>query len=279
MRDADESRHPGKMIPANGVSNGFFVPAAVEELSTPGARDYLRLVRKYIWLGVLLVLAGVAGGVASVVLSSPIYKVRIMLELQGINEAWLKNSFEVAATYDSNQVNIQTQIKLLQSGPFLQRVYDRLQAETVPPAPVQSDFFSRLRRRIRNDVQDPMQIMRDGLQTAFASFDARPVNGTRLIELSCDSTNPQMASQFINTMASEFTDEALRSRSQTSQKTSEWLTAQIEENKIKLQETEERLQDFVRRSGNLFVSQDSTLDDSKWDPLESTCRHASLSIL
>ena len=67
-----------------------------------------------------------------------------------------------------------------------------------------------------------MQIMRDGLQTAFASFDARPVNGTRLIELSCDSTNPQMASQFINTMASEFTDEAMRSWSQSSQKTSEW---------------------------------------------------------
>src|SRR5262249_35719037 len=214
-------------------------------------------------------IVGAVAGVSSVVLSSPSYKVRTMLEVQGINEAWLRNSFEAAASYESNQVTIQTQITLLKSGPFLQRVYDRLQAETVPPPPVQTDIFSRLRRHIRNDVQDPLQIMKDGLQTAFESFDARPVNGTRLIELTCDSTSPQMASQFINTMASEFMEETMRSRSQSSQKTNEWLTSQIEETKIKLQEGEQRLQDFVLHSGNMFASRDGTLDDSKLKQLQT----------
>ena len=265
MPEPINPRRPVRLIPGsdNGAADGLTIAATVEDSQETGARKGHRLFRKYWWLGVTLALVGAAAGVVSVVLSSPIYKVRTLLEVQGINEAWLKNSFELSTSYDSNQINIQTQIKLLQQGPFLRRVNERLQAETVPPPPAHSDFFSKIRRRVRPEVQDPMQVMREGLQSAFESFDARPVNQTRLIELSCDSTNPQMASQFINTMASEFLEETMRARSQSSQKTNEWLTAQIEETKIKLQEAEVRLQDFVKRSGNLFVSEETTLDDSK----------------
>lgn len=255
--------------PGNGAIDGVTFAGTFEVPGQNGVRHYARLLRRYVWLGLALIVAGAAAGVATVVLSSPMYKVRTMLEVQGINEAWLRNSFEVATSYDSNQVNIQTQITLLKSGPFLQRVYSRLQAETVPPPPEQVDFFSRIRRRMRNDIQDPIQIMKDGLQSAFESFDARPINGTRLIEISCDSSNPQMASQFINTMASEFLEETMRSRSQTSQKTSEWLSSQIEENKIKLQDAEQRLQEFVLHSGNVFAARDGTLDDAKLKQLQS----------
>src|SRR5438309_1582364 len=190
-----------------------FYPDEGESAETGGV-DVVRLIRKYGLVGVLLMVLGAGAGVVSVVVSEPVFQVRIMLELQGINENWLKNSFETAASYDSNQINIATQIKILLNGPFLRRVSDRLQAETVPPPPPRTDVFSRVRGRLHKENQDPMQVMRRGLDTAFHSFDARPVNGTRLIELSCDSTNPQMAAQFINTMAEEFVDETMRSRAQ-----------------------------------------------------------------
>jgi capsular exopolysaccharide synthesis family protein len=176
---------------------------------------------------------------------------------------WLKDSFEVSTAYDSNQINIQTQITLLQSGPFLRRVSERLQAETVPPPPIQSEFFSRIRTRLNLNPEDPTQQMKQGLESAAATFDARPVNGTRLIELSCDSTSPQIAAEFVNTMASEFLEETLRSRAQSSQKTNEWLGGQLEETHLQLQEAEQRLQDFIRRSGNVFAASETTLDDSK----------------
>jgi polysaccharide biosynthesis transport protein len=98
---------------------------------------------------------------------------------------------------------------------------------------------------------------------AAGTFDARPVNRTRLIELSCESTSPDVAAQFLNAMAAEFAEDTSRSRMQASQKTSEWLAAQIEETKSKVQESEEHLQDFIRASGNVFAGQDTTLDDSK----------------
>jgi capsular exopolysaccharide synthesis family protein len=251
------------------AGSGGHEPSAFSGLPENGARQYLDLVRRYAGLGVALAILGAAAGVAVVVISTPIYRSRILLEVQGINESWLKNSFEVSSTYDSNQVNLQTQIKLLQNGPFLSRVYERLQAETVPVAPAQTDIFAALRRRVRSEVRDPMAVLKDGLETAFESFDARPVNGTRLLELSCDSTSPQVAAQFVNTIASEFIDETMRSRTVIGQRTNEWLSSQIEEIRIKLQEAEGRLQTFVRSSGNLFAGQENTLDDTKLKQLQA----------
>ena len=86
---------------------------------------------------------------------------------------------------------------------------------------------------------------------------------TRLIELTCESTSPDVAAQFLNAMAQEFVEDNAHSRIQTAQKTSEWLAAQIEETKARVQEAEEKLRDFVAASGNVFAGPDATLDDTK----------------
>jgi succinoglycan biosynthesis transport protein ExoP len=225
---------------------------------TPG-----NFIRKYWLLLVLMIVFGAAAGFWSVVVSSPMYKARLLLEVKGVNEAWLKNSFEVAA-FEANEVNIQTQINILRSTNFLKRGADRLQSETVPLAPTGTDLFSRLRQRIRPATRDPLESTRRGLAIAIATFDARPINRTRLIELICQSTSPDVAAQFLNSMAAEFLEDTSQSRMQTSQKTSEWLSAQIEETRSKMQDTEERLRDFVQASGNLFAGQETaTLEDTK----------------
>jgi capsular exopolysaccharide synthesis family protein len=160
-------------------------------------------------------------------------------------------------------VNIQTQVNILRGGSFLKRGADRMQSETVPLAPTGQDLFSRLRQRLHPATQDPLENARQGLMVAVQSFDARPVVKTRLIEMTCESTSPDVAAQFLNAMAAEFAEDTSRSRMQSSQKTSEWLAAQIEETKSKVQESEEHLRDYVTASGNVFAGQESTLDDTK----------------
>ena len=224
--------------------------------------DVEHLVRKYWLLLVALVMAGAAGGFASVVLSSPMYKASLTLKVPSENEGVLKNFG--GTNFEANEVNIQTQISILRGGTFLQRGADRLQADAVPLAPMGRDLFSRLRRRIRPDTQDPIESSRQGLRVAMATFDVRPINRTTLIELTCESTSPDVAAQFLNAMAAEFVEDNSQSHMQSTQKTSEWLSAQIEETKSKLQETEQRLQQFVQASGNLFVGQEAaTLADTE----------------
>jgi succinoglycan biosynthesis transport protein ExoP len=269
------SNRVGNRPPANGENTSAretdyreYANSETGEDSTNPSLRLRSLLGRYWLLLIALTVVGASAGFAAAVLSSPMYRTRLLLEVQNVNEAFARNSMDAMA-FDATEVGIQTQINILRSGSFLRRGADRLQSETVPLAPTGRDLFSRLRERVHPTTRDPLENYKRGVTTAVSTFDARPVNRTRLIELSCESTSPDVAAQFLNSMAAEFVEDTTRSRMQSSQKTSEWLSAQIEETKSKMQESEERLRDFVQASGNLFAGQDVTLDDTKLSQLKS----------
>ena len=250
------------LVPQIQISPAYNVLNSTEEDGGLGSLDVGRLFRKYWLLFGLLLIVGCAAGFISVVLSSPMYKTHLLLEVQNSNSAMPKNA-GYAETPATTEEDIQTQVNILHSATFLKRGADRMQSDSVPLAPTGRDIFSRLRQRIHPATQDPLEAGRTGLYFATTTFDARPVNRTRLIELSCESTSPDVAAQFLNSMAAEFVEDASRSRMQTAQKTAEWLAGQIEETKSRVQDSEEKLRDFVQASGNVFAGQDATLDDTK----------------
>jgi len=237
--------------------------------SAPGDAEHsidpIRLLRRYWLLLAALIIVGAAAGFVSIVLSAPRYRSRLIMEVQSANGSLPKIGALDGGNNENNDINIQTQISILHSGGFLRRAADRMQSETVPLAPTGRDIFSRLRQRIRPATQDPLDTRNTGLAVAMATFDARPIVRTRLIELTCESTSPDVAAQYLNSMAAEFSDDGSRSRMQTAQRTGEWLAAQIEETKSKVAEAEEHLRDFVQASGNVFAGpgQDVTLEDTK----------------
>ena len=259
------------LIPSDGslfqdaARQAYVVPGPGEE-PTESAINPLGLLRKYWMLLLALTILGAAGGFMSVVLSAPRYRAKLMMEVQSSNVDLTKIGAPTSGSDPDYEVTIQTQIGIMNSGTFLKRGAERMQSDAVPLAPTGRDIFSRLRQRIRPATQDPLEAARVGLNVAMMTFDARPVVRTRLMELTCESTSPDVAAQFLNAMAAEFSDDGSRSRMQTAQHTSEWLAAQIEETKAKVQEAEDHLQDYVRSSGNVFAGQagqDVTLEDTR----------------
>jgi polysaccharide biosynthesis transport protein len=245
----------------------YVVPHGQEEQDATQTFNVFGLVRRYWLLLLCLLIVGAAAGFGSIVLSSPMYKTLLLMEVQNASTGMLQNGGgQVSA--DTSEVDIQTQVNILHSTTFLRRGAERMQSETVPLAPTGRDIFSRLRQRIHPVTQDPLEAARTGLNVAVATFEARPVNHTRLIELSCESTSPDVAAQFLNAMANEFVEDNNRSRIQTAQKTSEWLASQIEETKSQVQDAEEKLRQYVAASGNVFAGQDATLDDTKLSQLK-----------
>ena len=219
------------------------------------------LLRTYWLLLLALMVLGAAGGFTSVVLSTPWYKTRKLLEVQPSMGNLQKNNNE--AENGTSERDIQTQVNILRGGSFLSRGVQRMQAESVPLTPTGRGLFAQLRQRLHPAAQDPLEVAKTATDVAMVTFDARPVTGTRLIELSCDSTSPDIAAQFLNSMAAEFVEDSSRSRMETAQKTGEWLAAQIEEARGRVQDAEQKLGDFVKASGNTFVGQDAPLDDTK----------------
>jgi capsular exopolysaccharide synthesis family protein len=261
--------NPNNRLPALPAP---YLPVPAGEIVVDGGPpaprpEYGRLIRKYIVLGILLVLLGAGAGFVSVAFFAPLYRARAVIEIQSGNDSFLKMRQEGGD--ESISVNIQTQIQLLRSVSFLRKVVGRLQLETVPPAPVQSDIFTKMRNRLKTVSQEPMAVMKDGLEVAAATLQARPITGTRIIEVTCESTNPEIASDFVNAVANEYAEQSLQGRMKTAQQAGQWLNGELEETKTRLQDAQQRLQDFVRTSGNLFVLQDNTLADTKLRELQA----------
>lgn len=253
------------------VRDNFQLPAPVRQPytmanpateETEGSFHLGRVLRRYWLLLAALLILGASAGFISVVLSSPMYQSRLLLELENPNGALLRNG-ESGGNAESSDIDIQTQISILRSGSFRRRGAERFQTDSVPMAPTGQDIFSRLRQRIHPATENPIEANKTGLNAAVATFSAQPVTRTRLIELSCESTSPDIAAQYLTAMADEFKNETSQSRMTTSQGTSQWVATQIEDTKGKVAEAEERLRDFSRAHSNMFAGQDATLDDTK----------------
>jgi polysaccharide biosynthesis transport protein len=245
----------------------YVLPNPMAETDATQSFNVLSLVKRYWLLSLSLMILGSAAGFASVVLSSPMYKTLLLMEVTSANSGITRPGAQPAST-EISEVDIQTQVNLLHSDGFLRKGAERMQAETVPLAPTGRDIFSRLRQRIHPVTQDPLETTRTGLATALRTFEARPINHTRLIELTCESTSPDVAAQFLNAMAQEFVEDNSHSRITTALKTSEWLAQQIEETKSRVQEAEEKLRAFVASTGNVFAGPDATLDDTRLTQLK-----------
>ena len=266
LRNRRLTAGPGSYIPARSGA------PVVDAGSGAGLMlDIPTLLRKYILLALMSLLVGSALGFVAVAFVSPVYRAKARLEVQPLNSGVLKMP---TIESDSGQVDLQTEAQIIVSTTFLQKATQRLQFESVLPKPVQNDIFSKLRHRLRpNADEDGVENLSiDGLDmdrapkalaTALNSLDAHQIERTRILEITCDSTNPQFAANFLNAIANEYIQQNQQNFSQTVQSTRQWLSQQLDESKAKMLEAETRLQQYVQTSGNLFASHDDTLAESQ----------------
>ena len=91
---------------------------------------------------------------------------------------------------------------------------------------------------------------------------------TRLVEIRYDSTDPQLAADFVNTLTAEFVQQNIESHWKTTQQTGEWLTRQMEDVRIKLEKSEDELQSYAQASGLLFTSEKDNVAEEKLRQLQ-----------
>jgi succinoglycan biosynthesis transport protein ExoP len=247
--------------------------SATPNPSASSVWDYLRLARKRKLALAASALLGLFGGFATVIAERPVFQAVTTVEVQGFNESFMNMSSvdPLAGTgnYSSTQANINTQLRIIESGSVRAPVTERLQRETTPMTPPTTNVIDKLRQKIRKTPLDPLQEMKGGLGMAASSLKAKSILGTRIIAISCDSTIPDIAANFANTIAAEYIAQSTQLRSTNTQRTSQWLESQLEETKVKLEQAEGRLQEFVRKSGVAFVGDQETLADSKLKQLQT----------
>ena len=76
---------------------------------------------------------------------------------------------------------------------------------------------------------------------------------TRLLDISVDSTDTQLAVEFTNSLVQEFIKQNIDTRWASTEQTSDWLGHEMNDARARLQESEDALQAYAASSGLVFI--------------------------
>lgn len=260
MQNLPEPDQTSSNLPApvpRPVSNYAPAPpfsAASESEDSVGLLEYWRILRRRKGAIILLACMGVILGVLITLPQTPVYQARASLEVQDINQDFLnmKEVSQEAQTYTA-LTDIQTQIKILQSETITNRTLAKLKIATPTGLKVPESRFDVWRKALNLPEQLPMDPHQRMLKAAAKSLKVRASGQTRIIEILVDSTDPSLAADFANTLTNEYIDQNMEARYEMSQRTGDWLGRELDGMRVKLEHSEDALQDYARRAGLVFT--------------------------
>ena len=221
----------------------------------------------------LIVFLGPAIGAAVYLLQTPIYQARTSIEIRNLNDAFM-NTAPVSPVAEGGGAvspsDMATQVRLLQSPGLLETVAARLRTRehAAPTAGVPAT----VRRALGLSAPDPTLDVEP--KTAAKNLRVRPGGQTRIVDIQFDSTSPQLAADFANTLTAAFIDASLDARLDAAQKTSEWLNKQLAELRAQLERSDNALQAYARETGLLFTSDTSSVSEDKLRQLQEELSRA-----
>ena len=203
--------------------------------------EYWRLLLKHRFLIGGTFLAALVIGVAVTLLTTPIYTATatIQIERSTANVVDVEEVSPAESAYDAEEF-FQTQYGLLKSRSLAERVVESLGLATSntfieqmgDPAPSASTGSAAARVNARRDAA--VGLIQDNL-------DVSPVRGSRLVNISFNSPNPQLSAQIANAVAENFIQSNLDRRFESSAYAREFLEDRIAQTKARLEDTERQL--------------------------------------
>lgn len=193
-----------------------------------------------------------------------IYEARTLIEIEK-EDADIPTIQELFQVEDISDTYLETQDRILKSENLARHVIEELHLQDVP------EFAPRARDRQNNaspaassaqvfaapDSSDGQtDIPNDVLRKFEDRLNVEPVKRSRLIEVTFDSNDPQLAARVVNTLASTYITENVQSRWDASERTSDWLSQQLGTLKAKLEKSEDELQQYASNNGLLFLETD-----------------------
>jgi uncharacterized protein involved in exopolysaccharide biosynthesis len=250
-----------KLVPRENGSNGAIelLPVSTRlpawELSPrePHLYDYLLILRKHQWLILSFMLAIVTLVAIATFRMQPVYVATTRIEIDRENANILpfqgNDSYDYMMDLDNY---IETQSKILTSETLaLHTIRDSgLWARpefSSPNGPSEAVAIGSL----ANQKRPPE------LSEFLGSLSAKRVPNSRLMDVSFESTDPQLAARTVNAHITAYIDQNFRSKYEATTRASTWLTDQLTELKIRVQKSEDARIAYERQN------QIWTLDDKQ----------------
>lgn len=229
-------------------------------------RDYWKIVHSHRWLLATTVLLGLlaAGGYNYVV--TPTYRATATLQIDreqpGAGQVGDRDVREPMEQPDY----LETQYKVLKSRTLSRQVIDQLGmserrelAYSLEPEEL-ADYAGETHPVVVEEFQERLTI--------------RPSKGTRLVDVSYESIDRELAAEVVNTLSDAFIEHNLQARWNATQKASVWLEEQLAELAAKLQASESALRDYAFDHSILFVEERKDVTTEKLSQMEQELTRA-----
>ena len=208
--------------------------------------------------------AGLAIAVLILALQAPVYRARTTLEVQDVNHQFvdMKLASPIADPTSSDALtNIQTQIKILQSDTLVDSALKKAGIISAADLVSRQPEISRWAGIINlSGGAQPRETLAD---IAGKNLKVSVAGQTRIIEVSFDAPRPEIAAGFANALSSEYIDQNSQARWQMNHQTSEWLTAQLNELRDKLENSEKDLEAYARKASLIYTADKQTVSEEK----------------
>ncbi len=219
----------------------------------PHLYDYLLILRKHQWLILSFMLAVVTIVAIATFRMQPVYVATARVEIDRENANILP--FQGSDSYDymmDLENYIETQSKILTSETLaLQTIRNNaLSARpefSSPGGPSEAIASGSLANQKR-----PIE-----LAEFLGSLFVKRVPSSRLMDVSFESTDPQLAARIVNAHIASYIEQNFRSKYESTAQASTWLTGQLDDLRVKVQRSEDALITYERQN------QIWTLDDKQ----------------
>ena len=200
----------------------------------PQLLDYLIILKKHQWLIVSFVLTVVTVVTIATFKAKPVYVAAARVEVDREAQA-MQQPFPDANSYDEFadlENYIETQTKILDSETLALATIKSLDLEKYP------EFGGNPNALIVSRIGQTGQ--RPAILGAFlGGLSIKRVPNSRLIEVQFEAEDPQLAAQVVNAHVQNFIEGNFRSRYDATMQAANWLSAELEDLRIKVQKSED----------------------------------------
>src|SRR3984893_158213 len=217
-----------------------------------GLLEFCRLIVRHKASIILSSVGGLLLGLLTGIPLKPVYRASTTLEVLNVNEDFMNmrpTQPAVPGEDTDNSSEEETQATLLQHTQLLDPVSARL--DHTSPEPAEPTVRWRRWFHLKEGTKpSPYERL---LSAAASSLKVTNPPRTRILEISVDSTDSQLALDFTNTLVQEFIKQNIEARWASTQEPSDWLRHEIDDARKKLQDSEDALQDYASSAGLFFI--------------------------
>ena len=238
---------------ANGA-----MPNPSSEWSSPA--DCLQMLYRRKGTLLLITLSGVLIAAAIGLAQQRVYRSVASLEIQGVNENFLNlRDVDPSAAPGASSVEpyVKTQAEILQQDALIQKAVQKLRLDQRAEYRPRASFWGGLRGvSPSSGEQYATDIVKKNLKI-------EPSQDSQIVRIVFDARDPQVAADFVNTLAQTVIEQNVEARRSAAQQIHEWLGPRLQELKSKVQKSDAALDAYAHEAGLILTQGQDTLSAEK----------------